>query len=116
MKKLKYVKIGEPEKNGIIRSDKRWLELEYHRMSKDPNLWSTGRGEEGSSRRPFVVKWEERLAKRRIKSSWNQKLKMIKYRVYGKIQIVIITFDCVIVVLTYRWCRVSVRTQLSCSI
>ena len=46
--------IGEPEKNGILRRDKRWLELECHKMSKDPNVWSTGREEEGSSRMPFV--------------------------------------------------------------
>ena len=107
---------GEPENNRIVRSDKRWLDLECSKMSKDPNVWSTGRGEESASKRPFVVKWEEGLEERKIKSNCNQQFKMIKYRVYCKIQFVIITFDCVIAVLSYRWCWVSVWTRVSCTI
>ena len=47
--------IGQPENNGVITSEKKLLTLQCHKMSKDPNTWTTGR-EECSSRMLFVIK------------------------------------------------------------
>ena len=91
----------------IAQEWQKWLDLECGRMSKDPNVWSTRRGEESASKRPFLVKWKEGLAERKQKSNWNRKFKLIKYSVYGKIQVVIITF---------KLCNCSIVLQMVLSV